>query len=216
MKNKVKNPGKRSISESEQSKIQILDSALKIFSRYGYDASSLRKIANEAGTTHGLIRHYFGEKEQLYKSVIDYTSEQYLKDFSSIFKTIESNGHLNDPIDLAKQSLKLFALGSLKRPEMARLVLHEAIVESERLDYLYTKVDNISQLFSALFESLQASGAISEFESLKSYTHFIFFNLPIPLSLSKFSSSFIGADITDEEELDKYVERIASLLFSNS
>ncbi|HHO55650.1 MAG TPA: TetR/AcrR family transcriptional regulator [Trueperaceae bacterium] len=216
MKNKSKNLGKRSSAESEQTKLQILDSALKVFSRYGYDATSLRKIADEAGTTHGLIRHYFGDKMQLYKSVIDYTSEQYLADLAPVFRAIKTNSHLDDPIALAKQSLKLFALGSLKRPEMAKLVLHEAIVESERLDYLYAKVENISRLFAGLFEALQTSGAISEFESLKSYTHFIFFNLPIPLSLNKFSSSFIGKDITKEEELDKYIERIASLLFPNS
>jgi len=66
MKNKVKNLGKRSSVESEQTKLQILNSALNVFSRHGYDASSLRKIAEEAGTTHGLIMHFFGDKSQLY------------------------------------------------------------------------------------------------------------------------------------------------------
>ncbi len=216
MKNKSKNLGKRTSAEAEQSKLQILESALKEFSRHGYDATSLRKIADKAGTTHGLIRHYFGDKTQLYTSVVDFASEQFISDLAPVFMAIKANSHKNDPIALAKQSLKIFAHGSIKRPEMARLIMHEAIVESERLDYFYEKVDNLTKLFEGLFIEIQKTGALTEFSELKHYTHFIFFNLPIPLSLNKFSSSFIGEDIQSEKEINKYVDRVSSLLFPKS
>jgi len=217
-KNKTKHKalGKRSSADAEKTKLQILDAALRVFSRYGYDASSLRKISDEAGTTHGLIRHHFGDKPKLYRSVVDYVFEQFVADLEPVFLAIKANSHLDDPIALAEKSLRIFALGSIRRPEIAKLIMHEAIVESERLEYFYEKVDTVSKLFEGLFSAVQASGSLTQFDSLKSYTHFIFFNLPIPLSLSKFSSSFMGGDIRDEEQLDSYLDRISSLLLSNS
>lgn len=216
MKNRQKTLGKRSSAEAEQTKSEILDAALRVFSTHGYEASSLRKIADEAGTTHGLLRYHFGDKPSLYKSVVDYVSDQFLNDLGPVFVAIKSNEHLDDPISLAKQSLRIFALGALKRPEMAKLIMHEAIVESERLEYFYEKVEKISQLFDGLFSALKNVGAIPKFENRKTYTHFIFFNLPIPLSLNKFSSSFMEKSLDDEEQLNIYIDRISYLLFANS
>ena len=215
MNNRHKSPGKRSSAEAEQTKIEILQAALRVFSKYGYDATSLRKIAEEAGTTHGLIRHHFGDKLLLYKNVVDFGYEQFISDLQPIFSAIENNDFLDDPIKLAKKSLRIFALGSIERPEMAKLILHEAIVESERLEYFYEKVDNVSDLFEGLFSALQQAGVMENFETLKSYTHFIFFNLPIPLSLNRFSSSFMESEILAREELEKYLNRIGTLLFGD-
>ncbi len=215
MNSRHKSLGKRSSVAAEQTKIEILKAALREFSKYGYDATSLRKIAEEAGTTHGLIRHHFGDKLLLYKCVVDFGYEQFISDLEPIFSAIESSDALNDPITLAKKSLRIFARGSIERPELARLILHEAIVESERLEYFYEKVDRVSALFEGLFSALQHAGVMKNFETLKSYTHFIFFNLPIPLSLNKFSSSFMESEIHAEEELEKYLNRFGTLLFGD-
>lgn len=47
----------------------ILDSALEIFSRFGFDGASLREIAAGAGVPLSAIDMYFGSKAQLYSAV---------------------------------------------------------------------------------------------------------------------------------------------------
>lgn len=48
----------------------ILDAGLRCFSKYGYEATSLRLLSIEAGKNSSLVGYYFGSKEGLYREVI--------------------------------------------------------------------------------------------------------------------------------------------------
>jgi AcrR family transcriptional regulator len=54
-----------------ETKNRLIDSALKVFSSKGFDSSTTKDIAKEAGITDGLIYHYFSSKEELLWAVID-------------------------------------------------------------------------------------------------------------------------------------------------
>ena len=43
--------------------------ALKLFAEHGFDATSTRSIAAEAGVSHALLRHHYGSKEGLRAAV---------------------------------------------------------------------------------------------------------------------------------------------------
>lgn len=47
----------------------ILDSARELFAQVGYDGASVRAIAAAAGVDPALIRHFFGDKENLFATV---------------------------------------------------------------------------------------------------------------------------------------------------
>ncbi|MCV7412088.1 hypothetical protein AWC05_13720 [Mycobacterium florentinum] len=49
---------------------QILLTARRLFSERGYDKTSLRDIATEAQVDTALIRHYFGTKDDLFRTTI--------------------------------------------------------------------------------------------------------------------------------------------------
>ena len=49
---------------------QLLDVALDLFAKQGFDATSTQQIANAAGVTQGLVFHYFGSKEGLLSAVL--------------------------------------------------------------------------------------------------------------------------------------------------
>ncbi|MNW42486.1 putative HTH-type transcriptional regulator TtgW [compost metagenome] len=54
-----------------ETKNRLIDSALRVFSRKGFDSSTTKDIAKEAGVTDGLIYHYFASKEELLWAVVD-------------------------------------------------------------------------------------------------------------------------------------------------
>jgi AcrR family transcriptional regulator len=54
-----------------ETKNNLIDAALVVFSKKGYAASTTKDIAKEAGVTDGLIYHYFKSKEDLLWAVID-------------------------------------------------------------------------------------------------------------------------------------------------
>ena len=49
---------------------QILETALKLFAERGFDATSTRQIAKEAGIAEGLIFHYFPTKASLLTAIL--------------------------------------------------------------------------------------------------------------------------------------------------
>jgi AcrR family transcriptional regulator len=50
---------------------QILKTALKLFAESGFDATSTRQIAKEAGIAEGLIFHYFPTKASLLTAILE-------------------------------------------------------------------------------------------------------------------------------------------------
>src|SRR5436190_1242289 len=44
---------------------QILDAAVRVFARQGYNACRVSDIADEAGVAYGLVYHYFKSIEQV-------------------------------------------------------------------------------------------------------------------------------------------------------
>ncbi len=48
----------------------ILDAARDRFAERGYEGASLRAIATDAGVDPGLIRHFFGDKENLFTATV--------------------------------------------------------------------------------------------------------------------------------------------------
>jgi AcrR family transcriptional regulator len=56
--------------DAEVAREAILDAAEDIFSHKGFDGARIDLIAAQAGYNKSLIFHYFGDKEELYRSVI--------------------------------------------------------------------------------------------------------------------------------------------------
>ena len=67
---------RRTKEEAEQTRQNLLDSALRVFSRKGYEVARLQDIAAEADVTRGAIYHHFGSKAELYTALVDEASTE--------------------------------------------------------------------------------------------------------------------------------------------
>jgi AcrR family transcriptional regulator len=59
-------------SEFSEKQIQILDVAEQLFATKGFDGTSVRDIAQEAGVNIAMISYYFGSKEKLLEAVFEH------------------------------------------------------------------------------------------------------------------------------------------------
>ncbi len=50
----------------------IIESAIKLFSIKGFEGTSVREIATDAGVNLAMINYYFGSKEKLFENVVEY------------------------------------------------------------------------------------------------------------------------------------------------
>src|ERR1700735_3814972 len=49
---------------------RILDAATRLFLAAGYERTTIRAVASAAGVDAGLVMHYFGSKQELFRRVI--------------------------------------------------------------------------------------------------------------------------------------------------
>jgi AcrR family transcriptional regulator len=64
----------RPTSRAEQrrrTETRILDAATRAFLADGYERTTIRAVASAAGVDAGLVMHYFGSKQELFRQVID-------------------------------------------------------------------------------------------------------------------------------------------------
>jgi AcrR family transcriptional regulator len=64
----------RPSSRAEQrrrTEARILDAAVSLFMTSGYERTTIRAVASAAGVDGGLVMHYFGSKQELFRRVID-------------------------------------------------------------------------------------------------------------------------------------------------
>jgi AcrR family transcriptional regulator len=54
-----------------ESRARILESALRLFARHGYDRTTIRMITELAGVSPGLLYHYFPGKESLLRALFE-------------------------------------------------------------------------------------------------------------------------------------------------
>ncbi len=63
-------PGSRA-EQRRRTQARILAAATQAFFSAGYDRTTIRAVAAAAGVDAGLVMHYFGTKQELYRRVID-------------------------------------------------------------------------------------------------------------------------------------------------
>lgn len=114
-----------------KSKKKMMDTALEFFSQYGYHATSISKIAKEAGIAKGLVYNYFGSKEELLSEIIKREVNQFNELFHAFTKEAVTK---NDVISLIEQifeavkqhisTWKLF-FRMMLQPEVSELAKHD-------------------------------------------------------------------------------------------
>jgi AcrR family transcriptional regulator len=63
-------PGSRT-EQRRRTQARILDAATQLFLTAGYERTTIRAVASTAGVDPGLVMHYFGSKQELFRQVID-------------------------------------------------------------------------------------------------------------------------------------------------
>ncbi len=134
---------KKTKEEAEQTRVAIIKSALKIFSKMGYSGTKLTDIAKNAGVTKGAIYWNFKSKMDLFKQMIRESSKDINKELSKIIFSADS------PLKKIERILK-YLLKLLYLDENYRLVeeitWQKTELTSEFDDFMKEQTKNIDEL----------------------------------------------------------------------
>ena len=143
---------RRTKEEAEQTRQDLLDAALTVFSQKGYTAARLEDVARTAGVTRGAIYHHFGSKADLYSALIDEANQV---GNSAIDRAINEGGTFTQVV--TRILVYSFALleEDQRFSEVTALLLTTPDVEvlsKRRSDEAQELVDSISGFFRLIIE----------------------------------------------------------------
>lgn len=75
MTENARQQGRPSREDAQDIRQQIMDSAIELFARQGYAATSIRQIADTVGVNTAMIHYYFGNKEALLHETLEQVLE---------------------------------------------------------------------------------------------------------------------------------------------
>lgn len=186
----------------------ILRAALAEFSHNGFAGASVRTIAQEAGVAHGLIRHYFQSKDELFRSAADFLFGQIQE---SLIKSAKLDSS-SDPVQQLQFQIRSFVHLSAKLPYMAAFLMQAGLNGGEHFSYVIKKyVKPLQELSLAPFREAVAQGLMVDFEP-----DFLFLitthAATAPFANSPVKNAVVGDYSADAAKIDRYADTLISIL----
>ncbi|EMR01979.1 TetR/AcrR family transcriptional regulator [Cesiribacter andamanensis] len=140
---------------------QILETALRLFAEGGYAATSISKIASEAGVAKGLIYNYFPSKEALLEQIIHLAMEKMAGVFTILHQQDKPEATIKELLyylrDALKQEFLFLKFYSMLGPQLY-----------DKQELLETFADQMQDWYSSMHALMAALGYQNpELETLK-------------------------------------------------
>lgn len=202
--------GRRSADVARRTRSAVLDSAMTLFAARGFDSVSLRDIADDAGTTHGLVRHHFGSKYDVWRAVVDEADARFSAALPADLLDPTAGPQRELP-DAVAHIVTGLVLATRRHPEVAQLLVHEAAQSTERLDHVLTHLDPLRQLSAPLMERLHAAGHVTAYDA-DGFVMLLLGVAVLPFAVAPLAAALSGSDMTGEADAHRHAERVISLL----
>lgn len=200
--------GKQDAATSEQTRVTIIHAAMVEFSQKGYAAASLREIARQAETTHGLIRHHFGAKQDLWCAMVD----KFVATMTAKHQPLLAQKDQSDPVELLKGFVTNFINLSAGTPQVARIILLDCSRSGPQLDYLHQRILPLHKSITPVFKAAQNQGFLQQFDA-DSFFIFLLNLGAFPFAMADFSNRFSRQDIQSKAGLKHHTQLVVKTLF---
>jgi AcrR family transcriptional regulator len=127
-------------SAAENKREQILQAAVRVFARQGYESTRVGDVAKEAGVAYGLVYHYFGSKEAVLEAVF---REAWGRLLAAVALAEETGVDAPEQLSLV---VKIVLRAWRDDPDLVRLLVREIT----RSPHIQDELDEIAQAFASL------------------------------------------------------------------
>jgi AcrR family transcriptional regulator len=142
-------------NRAESRRDELLAAAVRVFARKGYHTCRVSDIADEAGTSHGLVYHYFSSKDEVLETI-------FRENWGPIAVAIE--GIAATDVSAPEQVRKVAALvlhAWRRDPETVRVLVREI----SRSPVLQERIGQFQQAFDALQHIIVRGQERGEFDA---------------------------------------------------
>jgi AcrR family transcriptional regulator len=145
----------RRLDYSESTRKALVDSAVELFTRNGYAATSLDAVARRARVTKGALYHHFSGKQALFEAAFEAVEKAAVERLAEVVGGDGSAWHR------AVEGIEIYVRSCLD-PSYQRIVIHEGPVVMGWERWRETEENFSFGLVKAAIEALIESGEIVE------------------------------------------------------
>lgn len=181
----------------------LLKHARSAFARHGFEATSLRSIAEASGVDAGLVAHHFGSKDALWNAVVD-DIVRLVQPLITELQTVRDETSMTPRARLNK-AVALIIAQNFRHPDMGMFFSTASTAQGERLTNLIERlVRPYHEALAGLVRDAIASGEVaaqdpeilcsmlsSAISKTVSYRHVLAHFSPIPDDPARFEQSIL-------------------------
>lgn len=204
----AKRPQKRK-EMLDSTRIAILQSALNHFGRAGFEGASVRTIAADAGVNHGMIRHIYGSKEELWRQAITFL-------FARISNELSDNPEALVAVsdrDRMKATIRRYVEYCARYPEHARMMIQQSVTGGPKLTWAAEQFIHARHNRDLPFlDKLKKNGDIPQVDTIA--LHFIIVGAAQMIYLLAPEVRAVdGRDVFESSAIEKHADALVKLLF---
>lgn len=196
---------------------RLLDSALVEFGVKGFDGASTRAIAERVDAHQPQIHYHFESKEALWRAAVDHL-------FAELGRAMEGLDFEADPArtsavdtlaDGFAELIRRFVRFAAARPELNRIMVHEATAQSERLRWMTER--HVRPLYDAvrvLWRRLREAGIAAPIDD--AVFHYVLVGAAsLPFVNAPEARLLTGAEPTDPSWVERHADGLVATFLPN-
>jgi AcrR family transcriptional regulator len=195
-------------SSSEDTRNRLLAAATRLFAEQGFDGTSVKELADEAGVNVSLISYHFGGKENLYRTCLEQFGHARLAVARRLLQPVQS-------IDEFRFRLKMFAeemfVCHLDNMDTIRILNRECEMNTPLAQDIFR--DTFMKVFETLtgFFSAAQQGGMLRPEVNAALSAKIFFGSVLHIARNhQMAEKFFGMSIRDPDYRETLVNHIVT------
>ena len=196
----------------QESREALLNAATELFSGNGFEATSLRRIASDAGVSFQVIAYHFGSKLELWLAVVN-------RLWDAAFVNLGRaavRGPDDDPRRALLRSIHSGLTWNSREPHLRRIFTHEFLSRSDRYhEFLLPKLREFVRLAQYRVSAVTEKAGITELtttEILLLYRSFLVCNALTPDEFEMTS----GLDSASDEFIQMELNLLSRLIFGSA
>ncbi|TXS92740.1 TetR family transcriptional regulator [Parahaliea maris] len=194
--------------QREQTRLRILRAAIHCFTRSGFTAASMSRIAQAAGVKKALVQYHFTTKDSLWQAAASLLWEERNARLAQFMAIQDVNG-LADSLRPAFTAIVEF---TREHPEWMWLMFHEAQGDSPRARWLRQHfLERDYELGVRFVRGCQQQGLMRDADPLQ-LLHLITGALTYNLLVAPQTRAITGTNLATRESIDRQVDLLLAML----
>ncbi|MEJ5979170.1 TetR/AcrR family transcriptional regulator [Novosphingobium sp. PS1R-30] len=196
--------------DTQETRDGLLEAAIRLFARHGFEAVSTGDIAKAAGLTQSMVHYHFGSKDKIWRAAVT----RLMRRRGPMFAPTRLEHAPLDPVAKLELLIRNLAAANAAEPDYARIVMQESIADSDRLQWLIEEfIAPGFKVFDDAIREAQERGLIRDLP-LHDLTNIVTSTVSLTFSLGPLVQKLYDVDMGSEGYLSSLSSSIVDVLFA--